>query len=736
MKSNLPSPLNKIWSEAQPIAINLLTKIMQDSLHQADDSLFKMSSEQSDMFEAMRVLRIQKATLERTIIENVSHLWSLEEKRNFESSGENVVKLKLVEDEDLEKTLAVTEIVAKMSQRFSKEIWAWGELISPFGELNEKVVNCLSPTHMLTCFKDPFDSLDISISSRLVVYKCLEKVMLSEIGDLYQSVFRVCQNNGMVIPVGTPIVKKSNHRTTNPEGFFGEAPPVANLEMWEGIKNLMLSKKRNQWAGDGSNDGFTEEFSGIPISKEDLLAGLLAIQKEFSQFNQHLEASSSESPGQITEKIYQQIKQKDSNLKITDEQGSVLEAITMMFNYVLEDETVDPVVRTFLSKLQIPYLKAALIDGSLFFKEEHPARMLLNALSDAGKGYYSELNKGQEILEEIKKVIKNIFEQVDSNEAVFAEQLYAFTFWMDGFNRKNSIGEKRASETALGHDKVEYIRRKIEKIIAVKLVNLNEEELDVQKNPIQFWIEKWLIPEWTKESLKDWKLKNFNEEYELVWPENWSLYLIENLTLMQSSPKNFDEKINYIKASKIFEEEFKKWFDKNLIPFKEFEAWSLSLKEFVRLQVSNKPLSLNVNDKKDLVNNKKEENPGVALINLPVMSDKKGPYQVPLKDLLSTRHHKYLEGIDKEVLANVRELKKGQWFSLKNKTGDFEKGKLVLITPLTSRYLIVNQAGLKICEPTAEELAISIQKGDVKIISEAKFFDRAMSFIQSSLSKS
>ncbi len=753
MKFNLPHPLNKVWPEAQPVAISLLTKVMQDALHQADDSLFKMSVEKIEMFEAMRTLRLQKSILEKTIIENISLLWSLEENKSEEVGAENIFKLHLVENEDLEKTLAVTEVVAKMSQKFNKEIWVWEELISKFDGLNEKVVNCLSPTHMLTCFKDPLDSLDISISSRLVIYKCLEKSMLSRISELYQSVFMICQNNGMVIPSGSLVVAKSCQRKTNLEGFYNESTRVADIETWESIKSLMLSKDKNQWIGDGGDSSirFREEFLGIPISKEELLASLLTVQKEFYRFNQHLDAASSESPNQITEKIYQQIKQKDSNLKITAEQESVLEAITMMFNYVLEDETVDAAIRTLLSKLQIPYLKAALIDGSLFFKEDHPARMLLNDLSESGKGYYVELNKGQEILKEIKSVVKNVFEQVDHNDAVFAEQLAAFSFWIEGFNKKNSFGEKRTSEAALGHDKVEYIRKKIEKIIAVKLVNLSEEEVDLEINPIQFWIEKWLIPEWTKESLKNWKINDFKEDYEVSWPENWSPYLFDNLTLIQSTPKTFDEKINYVKSSKVFEEEFKNWFDRNSVPAKDSAGWISSFKDFLRrFQGSNKLVTSTVgvskgidkdvglggksiNSEKD---SKKEGAIGVVSINLPVVSEKKSPYQIPLKDLLSARHNKYLEGVDKNILASVRGLKKDQWFSLKNKTGDFEKGKLVLITPLTSRYLIVNQSGLKMCEPTAEELAINIQRGDVKVVTGAKFFDRAMSFIQLSLSKS
>jgi len=79
------------------------------------------------------------------------------------------------------------------------------------------------------------------------------------------------------------------------------------------------------------------------------------------------------------------------NLKQTMPQGSLTRAdestidlLSAVFDTVFRDQSISPEIRELIRFLQIPVLKAALVDKNFFFQEAHPARRLLELLSRMG----------------------------------------------------------------------------------------------------------------------------------------------------------------------------------------------------------------------------------------------------------------------------------------------------------------------------------------------------------------
>lgn len=63
---------------------------------------------------------------------------------------------------------------------------------------------------------------------------------------------------------------------------------------------------------------------------------------------------------------------------------TTLDLMTRIFETVLHDDAIPTDTRELISFLQVPVLKAALRDRSFFFEEAHPARRMLDLLSQAG----------------------------------------------------------------------------------------------------------------------------------------------------------------------------------------------------------------------------------------------------------------------------------------------------------------------------------------------------------------
>ena len=61
-----------------------------------------------------------------------------------------------------------------------------------------------------------------------------------------------------------------------------------------------------------------------------------------------------------------------------------LDLLSRVFETVLLDDSIPPRTRELLQLLQVPVLKAALLDKSFFFEQDHPARRLVDLMSSVG----------------------------------------------------------------------------------------------------------------------------------------------------------------------------------------------------------------------------------------------------------------------------------------------------------------------------------------------------------------
>ncbi len=63
-----------------------------------------------------------------------------------------------------------------------------------------------------------------------------------------------------------------------------------------------------------------------------------------------------------------------------------LDVMALLFDYIFRDGSIPDTLRNLFSRLQVPIVKAALLDRSFFSDKRHPARQLLDQLADAAIG--------------------------------------------------------------------------------------------------------------------------------------------------------------------------------------------------------------------------------------------------------------------------------------------------------------------------------------------------------------
>ncbi len=107
---------------------------------------------------------------------------------------------------------------------------------------------------------------------------------------------------------------------------------------------------------------------------------------------------------------------------------TTIELVTMVFDFVFRDVQLHDAVKALINHLQIPLLKAALIDRNFFASKTHPGRLLLNRLAEVGKGWEPEHGVDDPAFKAIHDIVTDVARDFDKDLSLFiraAERLDA-----------------------------------------------------------------------------------------------------------------------------------------------------------------------------------------------------------------------------------------------------------------------------------------------------------------------
>ena len=113
------------------------------------------------------------------------------------------------------------------------------------------------------------------------------------------------------------------------------------------------------------------------------------------------------------------IKQSVPQGSLTRADESTIDLLTAIFEAVFRDQNISQEIRDLIRFLQIPVLKAALVDKNFFFQEEHPARRMIDLLSRMGW----EQHKGPEdpLFKAMQRSVDRVGRDYDRELSVFAQ---------------------------------------------------------------------------------------------------------------------------------------------------------------------------------------------------------------------------------------------------------------------------------------------------------------------------
>ena len=231
-------------------------------------------------------------------------------------------------------------------------------------------------------------------------------------------------------------------------GYIPGAPIISTPMLGEGLSRLQ--------AGESGFDlgGGAVQFSGIPAGMQNVLRDL------------------QDSP------LGQRANQLES---------MTIEMVAMLFDFIFETRDLPDGIKALLARLQIPVLKAAMLDGAFFARKTHPSRVLVNALAEAGLGWSPEMGSDDPLYRKLDEIVHRILDDFTDNLELF-EELHAD---IEAF----LADEEKAAEANIATT-AEEINLRDRREIAVA-VSRAEIEKRIEQYPVPNFLATFLRQRWT-----------------------------------------------------------------------------------------------------------------------------------------------------------------------------------------------------------------------------------------------
>jgi hypothetical protein len=466
-----------------------------------------------------------------------------------------------------------------------------------------------------------------------------------------------------------------------PSGYVPGPPIMATAMLGEGLARLQAGETGFDLGG-----GTFVQFSGIPEGKHNVLRDL------------------QESP---------------LGTKANQLESMTIELVAMLFDFIFDTKDLPDGIKALLARLQIPVLKAAMLDGAFFAKKNHPSRQLVNALAEAGRGWSPAMGTNDPLYNHIEAIVRRILDGFTDNLEVFdeaREKLGAFL-----------AEEEQAAETNIQTTATE-IDQEDRKQVAMTLAK-SEVERRIEMYPVPNFLAWFLREQWIH-MLEDVYLKHGEESGS--WEQ--SIAMLEDLVWSVQPKRTKDDRKHLVAllpallkrlAGSLQEiswtREERERFMANLV-----EAHAASVKPSLG-SAALATAAVAEQAKADAEEAKAAGDSAKAAraeaLAAAMAQAEPAPADQPA------------EIIEDEFLEIAQSLERGAWIEFEAEDGQLAFAKLAWISPLRGTYLFTNRQGLKALSMNAEELAERFRTDRARLVEAEPLIDRALGSAVASFSE-
>jgi len=725
-------------------AINTLLNLL---FEKADEGLAEMSgseeSEQIDKIylETMGVMRLNMTIIKKHYFDELLDSFKSFDKKDYIKSEEDSINnrslssLELIGEQAMDEDMIINNMADRQEaacQQNLHHLTARMQVLYDYDELNTNE-HPASPHSIARIFCTVLNECKIEYETRKIIYELFDKYVMSKLFTVYTKMNKLLIENNILPEISFAIIRSTGG---NISGSSANGHPITDPSQdynydWDTVDSLspaqenagpLLSRTGLHSDTKIPANSIPDNISSNMLPQHGIIPTLTDIQVEL--VDSASTGGEIANPMEIGNKIITVIRQSGFS-SVNSDPGvdeEIILTISEIFDFLLEDNDIPKQIKGALARLQIPYLKAALIDKDLLQDIEHPARVLINNITQASIGWdYSRIKS--DIFRKIESIVDEIIAQYEEDSDIFNRLSDDFNAYWKHHTEINKAYEERSWKTTEGKERIEYANKRVD--AWVHMWCMRNDTIDEVKT---FLKESW------KNSLLFF-LHKYGEDSR-QWTYN--IKLINCLIWSTTPGKNLEETKELIQILPILI----RGLNRGLLATAThpssianiFQTFSRCHLEIIENGMSGKiPGTLPINNPAKITSlesidrayththddtNTDVENDQHKLETLTPVAEAN---ESPVFDDAEPA-----DSIQDEYMILAETLENGDWLEFTTDEGNKVKAKFAWASSLTSNRLFVRPDGSRFAVISLEQIAADLRCGKSRIIDNTPLFDRAL----------
>ncbi|MDY0021116.1 DUF1631 family protein [Arenimonas caeni] len=704
----------------------------------ADDWLFDLAKKDgvpdgSPYLFAMRALRTSRAPIERGFREYLDRAFGgLESRtapaRQAEAGGEGL-ELSLLPESELEQQLATNltaEAITRIHGHQLDELA--GRLARMVGVAKlEADANPLSAHSLASAIGSAHGDVDLPDDVRMVLFKYYERELIHDLRDLLADLNAQLEAAGYRPDVATakPVQRPAAPRPDmvapptadgyapaasdyQPSGGDAGTPAAEDRAVYEALRQLLHAWRPAQQGGvaGGAVGGRQTGRGGQrPLQSNEMMSLLSLMQSSVPEaVNEALERPEVSLAALLKNELLRgatRIGLPPEQVSISQDDEDAVDLVGMLFDVMFDERDFEQSARTMISRLVVPFVKAAVMDRRLFLYKTHPARRLLNSLAEAVEGNRGEGPQERELLQKAENTVDRLIAEFNEDLAIFETLEQELRQFLEQHRRRVELAERRAAEAQRGQERLEQARD-------LAKLELEQRTRGLEPTP----------------AMRDFLERCWTHHLSMIalreGPDSgsWQTALSVADRLLALLPKPGDPAEAIAPGLRALREPLETVLASSGIIGEAATDMirglgdSLERRARGQAQVPVAPAPEAAQDDK--------------VVQLP---DRRSAVQAALSDLKPRLEvvagKKSLDVSDSDV-EQMRQLKVGTWIHIAGEDGKHHPVKLSWVSPISSRLMFVNRRGVRVLVASVEELAAMKQEGNLLVREQEQVFDQVL----------
>ena len=692
-----------------PTATNLVSSQLEAFAGRLTEALYKISDqtirpeEAACSFQAYQLLKRNGTTFYRLLASQINAVLAKEvsvfnTRKNTQPKSEKQ-DFSLVTFEEMENKVLTSNLSQALEVNNAEQLVALNIRIGHILRRTPIAVsqNPFRPELFVTAVIQAWNEFESSKESQHLILRLMQPELFLQLGNIYQGLNDALVERGIVVDIVQAQRQNQKGNTFSRSDDISGRDPYLESKL-RNIFSAQPAATKNGFhsmASSPARDGSSAETMAgndhyAPLTYQSGDApNMVMIDRHFFDYLTGLQKQLHD-PAQVASTGHlRQLSEHAPTDGLTHIDQNTIELLARIFDYVFSDPSIPADIKSLIGQLQIPTLKVALLDKDFFFKETHPARVLIDTLAKSSMLLNTESASEDPLYQMIEGIVERVQQDFDQQIELFSDVVADLEAFLKEEEEQTAHAISEPVAQALKQEKMRLAREFAENDVAIR----------VETGEVAGFLETFLREQWIRiltiaHNVKEEKPNALENALRTMDDLIWSL-----------KPKNSAE-------------ERKELVSKLPAMLSLLNAWLNAIKW-------DEP------DRVLFFSKLAERHAAIARAPLELSPRRQLEIAVNIAQRASERrlNRHAQDQIDQPVdewVQMVDNMERGVWLDFTTPNGVTTRFKLAWVSPKRTRYIFTNRQGHDAFSISSEELVQKFRQGIAVQLSAESVVDRAL----------